>query len=740
MSIGPTWVTPAGFLFTATELVSVSTSVVASGTNVAYSLISGKLPGGLAISNTGTISGIPDPVLNDTKSSFVIRAKDSTGLKDRTFSIDVTGKDTPVWDPNSGYTSNLDYDVNKAYIAVGPTGEHFALNNQYVHYQFVANSIEDPVGTKIKYYIPENGGDLPPGLRLDQNGLLSGILKDTLTFDGTESDTGGYDEEAYDDFAYDHGLVQDDPIGVPKIYQFRITATNGVENIDRLFKIMVISPDMIRRPDLIQMDLEPGVIYSDPNYLPPVQFIQGNSLGTIRAENNAVLDVSAYDPYPKIGTVSYTYIAGNTESTQMPDFLNLDPETGTIYGYVPYQPAYTKNYSITINGTRYYSTASNTSTNVFELSIKGQVESTIEWVTSSTLGIIVAGEPSELAVVAKQINSDYSIKYNLISGSIPPGLTLERDGSLSGAIDYGTTGTFSFVIRAQDVQELSAIDREFTLDVTEYNDKKYTKVWVRPFMLLEKRNTYRNFMIDEFTFPQASMYRYFDPNFGVQTEIKMVIEFGIEQMNLVDYFPALRENFYRRRFYFGDVKVAVAKNSTGDIVYEVVYVDVVDSMINNTGIDVSPVLHTNNDIYYPSSIGNMRTKLEQLVLADFSFIDINEKYQPLFMRTAQKGNYKPPGYMHIIPLCYVLPGEGSKIVSRIKLSGFDFKQFDLDIDRLIIDNTLDNSTAKYLLFPRQNIGDMILDDRILYGPDEVMLEQEPRPIPDKEDSSPLHRE
>lgn len=725
MSIGPIWQTPAGFLFTATELVTTSTQVAATGTNVTYSLISGNLPTGLNISSTGTISGIPDPVLNLTKSTFVIRANNQFGVKDRTFNIDVTGKDAPVWSTDSGYTNKSDYDPVTAYIAIGPLGEHFAINNQYVHYQFVATSTQDPYGTKIKFYISENGGELPPGLHLSQEGLLSGFLKDTLVFDGDESDTGGYDEESYDGYAYDHGLVQDDAIGVPKIYQFKITATNGVASSDRLFKIIVVSPDMIRHTDLIQMTLEPGIIYSDPNYLPPVQFIKGTDLGIIRAENNEVLDVSAYDPYPKIGTVSYNVIEGPTEFTQLPNFLNIDHETGTLYGYVPYQPAYTKNYNITVAGTRVYSTSSITSTNTFTLAVRGQVESTIEWVTSSTLGTITVGETSELAVVARQINSDYSIKYNIINGEIPPGLTLERDGSLSGNVDYGTTGTFIFEIRAQDVHELSAIDREFKLDVIAYNNKKYTKMWVRPFMPLDKRNIYRDFMINEFVFPQKSMYRYFDPNFGVQTEIKMVLEFGIEQKNLADYLPALRENFYRRRFYFGDVKIAVAKTISGDSIYEVVYVDVVDEMINNNGVDVNPVLHTNNDIYYPSSIGNMRRQLknlvnkplEQITLDNVSFISINERNQPLFMRTPQLGSYQPPGYMHLIPLCYVLPGEGSKIVSRIKLSQFNFKQFDLDIDRLIVDDTLDNSTAKYLLFPRQNIGDMTQDDKILYGPD-----------------------
>jgi len=726
MSTGPTWATTAGFLITATELVVASVPVVANGTNVSYKLISGNLPTGMSVSTTGTISGIPEAVLQKTNYKFVIRATSTQGVSDRSFSIDVTGAQEPTWSTASGYTSTLDYNTSTAYLKLGPSGERFTLNRQWVNYQLLATPTLAPNSTEIRFFIPENGGELPPGMLLNQEGVLSGFLTDSLIFDGSESDTGGYDEEAYDGYTYDHGAVAFDSIGVPKIYQFKVTASDGVSAADRLFKILIVSPDMIRNTDQIQMDLEPGLITSNTNYLPPLQFINGTDLGVARAENNETFDVSAYNGYPLLGDVTYSITAGDTRLSQMPDFLALDASQGIIYGYIPYQPAYTQNYQLTINATRTYSTAVVTATNTFTLAIRGAVESSIEWVSPAALGSILAGEPSELAVVAKQINSEYSIKYTQTSGTIPLGLTLERDGSLSGKVSYDNTGTFTFGVRAEDVYELSAIEREFTLSVELYNNKKYTKAWIRPFMTLEKRATFRDFMSDLFTFPQASMYRYFDPNFGVQTEIKMVLEFGIEQQNLADYVPALRENFYRRRFYFGDLKVAVAKTSTGTAIYEVVYVDIIDNMKQlNIGTNlgsVSRTLYTNNNIYYPSSVDNMRYQLEHLTLNDTDFITTDEYNMPLFMRTAQAEDYRPAGYMHVLPLCYVLPGEGQKIISRIKLSSFDFKQFDMDIDRLILDNTLDNSTAKYLLFPRQTITDSIEADTILYGFDETPLE------------------
>jgi hypothetical protein len=113
----------------------------------------------------------------------------------------------------------------------------------------------------------------------------------------------------------------------------------------------------------------------------------------------------------------------------------------------------------------------------------------------------------------------------------------------------------------------------------------------------------------------------------------------------------------------------------------------------------------------------MRSSLEHIVLPDHTYISTNKNSLPKFMNTAQGNEYKPPGYMRVVPLCYALPGQGSKILSRIKLANFDFKTINFEVDRLIIQNNLDSSTAKYVIFARQHISDKLETDDILYGPD-----------------------
>jgi hypothetical protein len=349
-----------------------------------------------------------------------------------------------------------------------------------------------------------------------------------------------------------------------------------------------------------------------------------------------------------------------------------------------------------------------TATNTFTLAIKGEVESTIQWVTSSNLGQVFVGHVSELAVVAKHINSNYSIKYSLASGTLPPGLTLGSDGSIYGRVEYSDPASYTFTITAGDVYDLSSISRMFVVQTNGENLPEYTNISLRPFLSQDKKDQFREFISNTFTFDPNLIYRYYDYNFGVQRGIQLVVEFGIEKLTLARYVTALKRNFYKKRFYFGDIKIAIAKDSFGRALYEVVYIDMIDDQAG-----ANSVIYVDNDSYYPGSIENMQKSLRALQLPDGSVIGVDDSYQPLYMQTPQAGEYQIPGYMTVVPICYALPSQGSRIVSRIKLSGFDFKLLDFEIDRIIIQGTQDSATTKYLLLQRQNIGDVISSDPIL---------------------------
>jgi len=747
----PIWITPAGFLGTVTELVPSTTTIQASGTDTAYLLISGQLPGGMKLSSTGTIAGTPSAVINTVRKKFVIRAKNNDGVADRTFYMDAEGPDDPIWSTPAGY------------LPLGYNEEGYILNNKYIEYDLSASAIV-PSSTTLRYFIADNDGTLPGGVRLDQNGKLSGYVYENL------------------------------PTGsAPILFQFYATATDGISSSRRLFRFYVVTPDMFRadatwftfsttlitssttvaaissgtsiittttlpvdlsllaindilltntgsgfasyskvasigassftmnKPtnatvsigttvtfvrsnniDIISMDsLETNI-----GYLQPPQFLNGTDLGVVRANNEEDISVEAYDAAPYRGPVTYSLVTGTTIATQLPEGLYLDSATGYLYGNIPYQPAYTRNYSLTVQATKTdnrYGTQV-TATNTFTLAVKGEVESSIEWVSDSDLGSIETGQVSDLYVEARQLNSEYTVKYNVTSGSLPNGLSMARDGAIVGSVSYGSTGTYNFNVLASDVYELSWIERTFTLTVTETTSTEFTQIYCRPFLSKEPRALYTQFTTDNFTFDPNLIFRYYDSNFGVQPEIRMYLDFGIEKVNLESYANALTQNFYRRRFYFGDLKKAIAVKD-GVSLYEVIYIDVIEDTVNSTGTSIAKEISYNSVDYYPSSIENMRSQLHAITLPDSSIIEVNADLLPRYMNTVQPGEYKYPGYLRVIPICYALPGQGDRIISRIKLSKFDFKLLDFEVDRIIVQSSADQNSAKYLIFEKQSIQD-----------------------------------
>jgi hypothetical protein len=218
----------------------------------------------------------------------------------------------------------------------------------------------------------------------------------------------------------------------------------------------------------------------------------------------------------------------------------------------------------------------------------------------------------------------------------------------------------------------------------------------------------------------------------------MFLEYGIQLVDLSYYASALDSNFYRKNLYFGDLKVAEAKNDAGDVVYEVVYLDIVDPISNTTtGVTAGFFNDENGREHNPASIPNMRNRLETIQLPagdEFVEIKINERCLPLFMRTPQGSRYSPANYIPVSVICYTKPGQGMRIVNRIRRSGFDFKNFNFDIDRIVVENNstvelpntlgpnvipaaASGNSAKYLLIDRQNISDVTASDSKLKGVD-----------------------
>lgn len=101
----------------------------------------------------------------------------------------------------------------------------------------------------------------------------------------------------------------------------------------------------------------------------------------------------------------------------------------------------------------------------------------------------------------------------------------------------------------------------------------------------------------------------------------------------------------------------------------------------------------------------MRTQLENINLGNQEFISIDERLMPKYMTTLQDDTGTPIGFIKAVPLCYTIPGGSVKILSRIKnalnTGRFDFKDYNFDTDRIIIETDKNSGLTNWLLYPTE---------------------------------------
>jgi len=246
----------------------------------------------------------------------------------------------------------------------------------------------------------------------------------------------------------------------------------------------------------------------------------------------------------------------------------------------------------------------------FTVKLLGEVESVITWNTESALGNLRANFVSTLNVNATSTVPNAILIYTLDSGRLPPGITLAIDGQLQGKVrQFGTpgspglttidktTGTFTldgatttldrsytFTVKAQDQFGFSATTRTFTITTTDPDDLLYSNISMVPLLKQSERLSFRNFISDPNVFTPEAIFRPNDPTFGLQNQIKALAYAGIETKDIGDFVSATAKNHLRKQYKFGEVKKAIAKaTGTNDIVYEVIYVDLIDQQEPTNG-------------------------------------------------------------------------------------------------------------------------------------------------------------
>ena len=765
----PEWITKEGFLqvgdgntffvldnsYVEYQLEAYDTDSIV-GDNLEYYLtpMGGQLPPGLSLSPTGLISGFTDPI-------FALDYAGDYGGGYDTAPLDVVPLDFVEAGSNGFDTyfyDNVTYDYNE------PSRVPRRLSRIYNFVVSVSDGIH-VVNRLFKIFV---------------------VTEEFLTSDNSivQVDTNL--------FTSDSGSARR-PLWITESNLGRIRANNYVT----IFLEVYDPPSLSGTISYFLLDTNPGIY-------------QLKTTGEII--KNGEYEISGVFPFfPKANFKAtdpnqWEVISPQTNSI-IPPGLVLDSITGELAGNVPYQAAITKTYTFSMEAVNYPATLSTVEYNLkgdwqaftdykendavrydgfiyiclkdnnnkvpsdgeefwikgvsstvktFTVDIIGEIDGSIEWLSESTLGTIKPNQPSQLSVIARSLKYGGRVVYELVGGTLPPGLILYPNGLIEGKVrQFGDSNElgltrfydvidgernfsisfdgesttfdrkFTFDIKARDSANVAESIKTFSVTVVTDNVKTFANLYVKAFQEKSKRLAWYDFITDSTIFKTSELYRYGDSNFGIQTDLKMLVYAGIESVEAVNYVQAMSRNHYRKRLTFGDLQIAKAKDpETQEVLYEVIYVNLVDSFEKN-GKSVAQTIQLADDIeskvlvsydaikvdsdipfasdsdhqrIFPNSIKNMRRRIKDVGDRDREFL-------PLWMRSIQDSGVYETGYVKALVLCYAKPGYAENILARIngkiRNEGFDFKLFDFTADRYIIDIINGEIEDKYLAFPQR---------------------------------------
>lgn len=631
---------------------------------VTYTLIAGDLPTGLTINSGGFISGNP---LTDTANvqtelfttkAFTIRCTTTDNkVNDRYFTLSVTNYNIPVISPNSTILGN--------YIA-----------GDYANIQLTAS---DNLATANVVFTVANGS-LPPGTELLSNGALRGYIT---------------------------------TISASELYNFGITASDGVNYDLESYSIFVYERETLTADtDSITADNVTSILSADISSLySPILLTEPGLIGNVKAQNNFALQLDAVD-YNE-DDLSYNITSGS-----LPPGLSLDTDSGWITGKVAQANLNYTDYTFTAQAYKTNNIEFVSNTESYTLRLLGQIDDSVTWLTEANLGIIYAGEVSDLRLQALPSNNqlvEYKLSANSI-GALPPGLSLQVNGTIIGRpsfyqsnyINANLVSTFTVVPYNQNTEYINDA-RTFKLQVVKRTANPYDNLYIQLLASPEQRQIYQDIINNPAIADNDTLYRPNDLWFGRNYLAKVLFLAGLNSEAAADYIDAITLNHYWKTLLFGQIKTARATDDLANTIYEVVYIEIIDQQVNAEGVgpNVSITWPTNTEnisSVYPNSFPNMIKRLEQNIGYE------DKGVLPKWMTSRQEDG-TVLGFTRALVLFYTQPGESKKIAFRTQQYLDQFKLIDFTIDRYEWDNTL----SKNDYVPASGLITGNIESNILYG-------------------------
>jgi len=718
----PIWTTPAGHLGTIQENEYYSLPVIATAgsSDIVYILIAGSMPPGLLIRRDGVIegqpttkvdvAGIPQEVGQDVTSTFAVRATADSIVTDRTFSLTVTGQDAPMFITAGGSLGTFKDGTN-------------------IDIQLTAHD-PDPDDT---YTFTLSSGELPPGIAMSSSGRLDGAIIPSK-IPGTPDD--GYDQTYYDQYGYDFTDTF-----ISKAYEFTVSLTDGKDVSLRTFSIDVRATNNLRSSfDGITADSETFGADSDTRH-PPIILNSETIFNNVLHNNNWFVHIIGHD-FDLTG-ITYSISAG-----ALPSGITINSSTGWISGSLPQITDIKKEYNFTVRASKNDDAAFYTD-KVFQLNVVVDSNITPTWSSPAMLGSLISGEASRLQVKATSTqleNFYYKVKAGTKSG-LPQGLTLQTDGTITGVPGFGTfsndnhTTSYDKKLTTFDkaskvtIQAINAsgdirAEREFTITIKNENFKPYENVYLVNQSSQAERDIWKNVLSNTNNIPLDLIYRRSDPQFGLQYDARMLLVQGLQPKLSSEYMHVLQKNFYKLELNYSEIKTAQAVDSDTDkVVYEVVYVEIVDRITetNTLGkvvpgnvaitanssttitnysspLTVDEITKSNTNLItgdvknktklYPSGLEIMR----KVLVDGIGYQD--SRVLPLWMRSTQADG-KVLGYVSGVVLCYAKPTKANHIKYYLDAANTtkEIQKTSFTVDRLLWDNSrsknFNKSTQKW---------------------------------------------
>jgi hypothetical protein len=651
----------------------------------------------------------------------------------------VQGADAPTFTTASG---QLQLDDSTS------VGLYWVIDGSSISLQMQATDTDTEAGQSLVYEIVQ--GELPPGITMSKSGLISGIVQ--LTDDERFGLRDGYDGSGNDnkfDGVFDKTVSSK---SISKNFDFIVRVSDGTSFVEQNNSIFVYSADFWRVSNtaitIDTTELDESALTMDLSANRRPVFRTGSDLGTFRHDNALVIKIDVEDFDPLQGDLEYSIQSGS-----LPSGVSIDINSGELYGQLARQSAVEVDYTFTVRANRVVTTGVNVFTDqTFTMKVIGEIDIGIAFTTPTVVGTLKADVPSLLSVEAVTDETNRVLSYSVTSGTLPTGITLSEQGNLIGAIDPSdfadSTRAYTFTVTVSDQYQEAATSKEFTVNLDiPYTQIEYGNMSGHATSFIDQ-NIFYSIAQDPNINSVENIYRPEDPTFGMRVKPNMLMMSGLEAQTLTAFQQQMEQNHAAKTLYFGDIKTAVAKEGT-DTKYEVVYIEIKDSLVNKSGSAISSAIKLRDAVVkpmlgprassmnatadyvdyevttdgglsfstagskvryanqlsadlgymetlYPNAVANMRSRMKSLGHKEWDHL-------PLWMKTTQSGDLAPLGYVMAVPICYCRPGTSGLVKKRIEDKQLNFKNIAFTIDRYVVSKskvatetfTADGSTTTF---------------------------------------------